>query len=77
MTDQVITHSAAKTTIHAPVSPIDLTEWIFTLTDSEYQACSKNRPPSLPASSGFRKRSSMSRAPRSRTAIRSAQPAQS
>ena len=41
MTDQIIAHSAAKTTIHAPVSPIDLTEWVFTLTDSEYQACSK------------------------------------
>ena len=41
MTDHVIAHSAAKTTIHAPVSPIDLTEWVFTLTDSEYQACSK------------------------------------
>jgi len=38
MTDHVIAHSAAKTTIHAPVSPIDLTEWVFTLTDSEYQA---------------------------------------
>ena len=42
MTDHVIAHSAAKTTIHAPVSPIDLTEWVFTLTDSEYQAYSKN-----------------------------------
>ena len=38
MTDQVIAHSAAKGTIHAPVSPSDLTEWVFTLTDSEYQA---------------------------------------
>jgi len=26
MTDEVIAHSAAKTTIHAPVSPIDLSE---------------------------------------------------
>ena len=43
MTDKVIAHSAAKTIIHAPVSPIDLTEWVFTLTDSEYQACSKNQ----------------------------------
>jgi hypothetical protein len=42
MTDKVIAHSAAKTIIHAPVSPIDLTEWVFTLTDSEYQAYSKN-----------------------------------
>ena len=41
MTDEVIAHSAAKT-IHAPVLPIDLTEGIFTHTDSESQACSKN-----------------------------------
>jgi hypothetical protein len=42
MTNQVIAHSTAEATIHAPASAIDLTEWIFTLTDSEYQACSKN-----------------------------------
>ncbi len=42
MTDDVIAQSVAEATIHAPVASIDLTEWVFTLTDSEYQACSHN-----------------------------------
>ncbi|AXL49410.1 hypothetical protein DSC91_001211 [Paraburkholderia caffeinilytica] len=42
MTHEVIASSTAEATIHAPLAPIDLTEWVFTLTDSEYQACSKN-----------------------------------
>ena len=42
MTDEVIAKSVAEATIHAPLASIDLTEWVFTLTDSEYQACSKN-----------------------------------
>jgi hypothetical protein len=42
MTEQVIARSAAEATIHAPVSAIDLADWVFTLTNSEYQACSKN-----------------------------------
>ena len=42
MTDEVIAKSTAEATIHAPLASIDLTEWVFTLTDSEYQACSKN-----------------------------------
>lgn len=42
MTDDVIAKSVAEATIHAPLAAIDLTEWVFTLTDSEYQACSKN-----------------------------------
>lgn len=42
MTDDVIAKSVAEATIHAPLGAIDLTEWVFTLTDSEYQACSKN-----------------------------------
>ena len=42
MTDVVIAKSVAGATIHAPLASIDLTEWVFTLTDSEYQACSKN-----------------------------------
>jgi hypothetical protein len=42
MTDDVIAKSLAEVTIHAPVAAIDLTEWVFILTDSEYQACSKN-----------------------------------
>ena len=42
MTDEVIAKSVTEATIHAPLASIDLTEWVFTLTDSEYQACSKN-----------------------------------
>jgi hypothetical protein len=42
MTDDIIAHSVAEATIHAPFAAIDLAEWVFTLTDSEYQACSKN-----------------------------------
>ncbi|MFZ0719199.1 MAG: hypothetical protein WAN02_34115, partial [Mycobacterium sp.] len=42
MTDDVIAKSVAEATIHARLAAIDLTEWVFTLTDSEYQACSKN-----------------------------------
>lgn len=42
MTNEVIAESTAEATIRAPLASIDLTEWVFTLTDSEYQACSKN-----------------------------------
>lgn len=42
MTHDVIAKSMAEATIHAPVAVIHLTEWVFTLTDSEYQACSKD-----------------------------------
>ena len=42
MTHDVIAKSVAEATIHAPVAAIDLTEWVFTLTDTEYQACSKD-----------------------------------
>jgi hypothetical protein len=42
MTDGVIAKSIAEATIHPPLIAVDLTEWVFTLTDSEYQACSKN-----------------------------------
>ena len=42
MTDRVIAESSAEATIHASLGAIDLTDWVFTLTDSEYQACSKN-----------------------------------
>jgi hypothetical protein len=42
MTDDIIAHSTAEATIRAPVAAIDLAEWVFSLTDSEYQACSKN-----------------------------------
>jgi hypothetical protein len=42
VTDDVVAKSVAEATIHAPLAAIDLTDWVFTLTDSEYQACSKN-----------------------------------
>jgi hypothetical protein len=42
MTDDVIAKSLAEATIRVPAAAIDLTEWVFTVTDSEYQACSKN-----------------------------------
>ena len=42
MTDDLIAKSVAEATIHAPAATIDLTDWVFTLTDSEYQACSKD-----------------------------------
>jgi hypothetical protein len=42
VTDTVIAKAVADATIHAPVGSIDLAEWVFTLTDSEYQACSQN-----------------------------------
>ena len=42
MTDDVIAQSVAEATVDAPLAAINLTEWVFTLTDSEYQACSKN-----------------------------------
>lgn len=42
MTQQVIAQSQAEAAIDADWQSIDLTEWVFTLTDSEYQACSKN-----------------------------------
>lgn len=42
MSDQLIAESAAEAIIRAPLASIDLTEWVFTLTDSQYQACSKD-----------------------------------
>lgn len=42
MADDLIAHSTAEAVIHAPLPTIDLTEWVFTLTDREYQACSKD-----------------------------------
>jgi hypothetical protein len=52
--------------INAPFETIDLTEWVFGLTDGEYQACSKDhiapRPASRSTASGFRSMSSGSAA---------------
>lgn len=42
MSDQLIAESAAEAIIRAPLASINLTEWVFTLTDSQYQACSKD-----------------------------------
>ena len=42
MNHQVIAQSRAEAVIEADWLSVDLTEWVFTLTDSEYQACSKN-----------------------------------
>ena len=42
MSNRVIAQSTTVATILAPVSAIDLADWVFTLTDQEYQACSKN-----------------------------------
>lgn len=42
MNQQLIAQSQAEAVIEEPWKSIDLTEWVFTLTDSEYRACSKN-----------------------------------
>jgi hypothetical protein len=38
----IMAESSAEAIIHAAADTIDLTEWVFTLTTSEYQACSKD-----------------------------------
>ncbi|MFV5703266.1 hypothetical protein ACM55F_15460 [Flavobacterium sp. XS2P12] len=38
---ETFTESTATAFINAPLETIDLTEWLFTLKDAEYQACSK------------------------------------
>jgi hypothetical protein len=38
----IVSDSSAHAAINAPVEAIDLTEWVFGLTDKEYQACSKD-----------------------------------
>jgi hypothetical protein len=42
MSGELIAKSVTEATIGATWAAIDLTDWVFTLTDSEYQACSKN-----------------------------------
>ncbi len=42
MNQEVIAKSTAEGTVNAPLQAIDLTDWVFTLTDAEYQACSVN-----------------------------------
>ena len=40
MSAQLIANSTRRGIIHAPLAQIDLGEWLFTLSDQEYQACS-------------------------------------
>ena len=42
MSDDLVAKSVSEATIHAPLAAINLADWVFTLTDDEYQACSKN-----------------------------------
>jgi hypothetical protein len=39
--DDLVATSTVEVTIHASAQSVDLTEWVFSLTDAEYQACSK------------------------------------
>lgn len=39
---KLLAESTCKTIINASIESIDLTEWLFTLKDSEYQICSKD-----------------------------------
>jgi len=38
---QLLLRSSAKAVINAPIDKIDIPEWLFALTDEEYQQCSK------------------------------------
>lgn len=42
MTLPVMADTRTSAIINAPMTSIDVTEWVFTLTDSEYRACSKD-----------------------------------
>jgi len=37
---RLVVRSSAKAVIHAPIDKIDIPEWLFALTDEEYQRCS-------------------------------------
>ncbi|WP_431241865.1 hypothetical protein ACQ9BO_18090 [Flavobacterium sp. P21] len=39
---KLLAESTCKAIINAPLERIDLTEWLFSLKDSEYQACSSD-----------------------------------
>ena len=43
MANDLIASSVMEATIHAAADSIDLGEWVLTLTDAEYQACSRGR----------------------------------
>jgi hypothetical protein len=38
----VLSESRVEGVIHAPIKLIDLADWVFTLSDKEYQECSKD-----------------------------------
>lgn len=37
---KVLVKSSSKAVIHAPIEKIDITDWVFNLSDTEYQSCS-------------------------------------
>ncbi len=37
---RILVQSSSKAVINAPLEKIDITEWVFTLSDAEYQSCS-------------------------------------
>lgn len=50
MREMLLVASSSKVQINVPIEAIDLTGWLFNLSDAEYQACSKDH---LAAASGF------------------------
>ncbi len=38
---ELLAESECKATINAPIEKLDLTNWVFTLADDEYQRCAK------------------------------------
>ena len=38
--DNTVVESSFSAVIHAPIEKIDIPDWCFSLSDSEYQACS-------------------------------------
>ncbi len=37
---RILVQSSSKAVINAPLEKIDITDWVFTLSDAEYQSCS-------------------------------------
>ena len=42
MDQPVMADTSTQAVINAPIDSIDVTEWVFGITDAEYQACSRN-----------------------------------
>ena len=38
--EYVLSHSVFTATIHAPIEKVDIADWLFNLSDAEYQRCS-------------------------------------